>query len=280
MRPQLLEVRRKADVPKPAEIRKIFVKGCGKDYDENNRDFPFAFMEEVTSMRLDFNQPTDLGWPTPSWVKYRGFEDAQLDKIRKLLEALLKQRFTLRHYAMKKRPRVRSNFALWHDGTIESATTAGKDWNYLGDTAFTFWWFCVNGEIPTNNRNFIESSGFYDEIELTEKGVRSRDLWNVEFFASTDLMKHADTLQNRPDKPIMLRGKLQDLPEIVFGYFLLTNKVATLPLDEFGKTAEETVTKILLNTITKVFPVFEVKIPGTVGKTNWKENQKDEKKNN
>lgn len=271
LRPELLKVRLKGEIPKPTEVRKLFVKGCGEEYDENNRDFPFAFMEEVTSMRLDFSQPADLGYPTQSWVKYRGFEESQLEKIRKLLDALLtNQQFSLRHYAMKKRPTIRSNFALWNDGTIESATSPGKDWNYLGDTAFTFWWFSVNGKVPTNNRNFIESSGFYDEIELTEKNIKDRGLWNVEFFASTDLMKHADSLQNRPDKPVLLRGKLQNLPEIVFGYFLLTNKMATLPLDEFEKTAEATVTKILLNTITKAFPVFEVKIPGTVGKTSWK----------
>jgi len=233
-------------------------------------------MEEITSMRLDFSQPGDLGYPAQSWVKYRGFEEAQLDKIRRLLAPLLKQKFSLRHYGMKKRGSIRSNFALWNDGTIENASSLGKDWNFLGDTAFTFWWFCINGKVPTNNRNFIENSAFYDEIEFNEKDIKERGLWNVEFFASTDLMKHADSLQNSPDKPILLRGKLQNLPEIVFGYFLLTNKMATLQLDEFEDSAEDTVTKILLNTITSVFPVFEVKIPGTINKTNWKERSKDE----
>jgi len=271
-------MRLKGETPKPDEIRKLFIKGCGEDFDEMNRDFPFTFMEEVTSMRLDFNQPGDLGYPAQSWVKYRGFEESQLSKIRKLLSAVLKRKFSLRHYGMKKRPNIRSNFALWSDGTIESASSSGKDWNFLGDTAFTFWWFCVDGKVPTNNRNFIESSTFYDEIEIDEKSIRERGLWDVEFFASTDLMKHADQLQNIPQKPILLRGKGQDIPEIVFGYFLLTNKLATLSLDDFEESSDDTVRKMLLNTITSVFPVFEVKIPGTVTKTNWKEKEKEKPK--
>jgi len=274
LRPELLKLRLKGELPKPEEVRKLFIKGCGEDYEENNRDFPFAFMEEITSMRLDFNQPDSLGYTAPSWVKYRGFEESQLQKIRKLLEPILSHKFSLRHYAMKKRPTIRSNFALWEDGSIETASSPGKDWNFLGDTAFTFWWFCVDDKPPMNNRDFIESAAFYDEIEINEKEIRARGLWDTEFFASTDLMKHAEYLQTSASKPILLRGKLQDIADIIFGYFLLTNKLAMLPLDQFEKSSDETVTKLLLNSITKVFPVFEVKIPGTVNKTNWKERPK------
>ena len=273
LRPELLKLRLRGVAPKPEDIRKLFIKGCGDDYDEMNRDFPFAFMEEVTSMRLDFTQPFDLGYPAQSWVKYKGFAEAQLKQIRKALKGLLQQKFSLRHYVIKKRPSIRSNFALWNDKVIESSTTIGKEWNFLGDTAFTFWWFSINGKVATSNKNFIDSSKYYDEIQLSEAGLRQRGLFDVEFFASTDLMENAEELQNVVEKPLLLRGKLQDLPEIIFGYFLLTNKIASLSLDQFAEDSNDTVTNLLISTINEVFPVFEVKIPGTVTKTNWKEKQ-------
>lgn len=267
-------------IPTSVELRKIFVNGCGTDYDEMDRDFPFALMEEITSLHINFNRPIELGIPTDSWIKYRGFEKSKLEMIRTKIGPILSHKFSLRHYAMKKHKSIKSNFALWEQGKIQTTTSQGLDWQFLGDTAFTFWWFCIDGIPPMNNRDFIQNAEVFDEIKLDDQSLRKRGLYDVDFFASADLMSRAPWLPDidREEVPILLRGKLQDLVETIFGYFLFTKKTATFRLEDIRDSEQETIAGMLLRMIDSEFPGFEVKIPGTVTNTEWQKEDPKKKK--
>ena len=227
-------------------------------------------------MRLNFQRPFDLGTPIESWINYRGFDPAKIGDLRTKIAPLLNHNFTLRHYALKKHQSIKSNFALWEQDKIQTTTSPGYDWEYLGDTAFTFWWLCIDGVPPMNNRGFIKDADYYDEIKLDESSLKERKLWNVDFFASADLMKIAPSLPDidRNEVPILLRGKLQNLPEVIFGYFSLAQKTAFIKLEDVRADPKETIAIMLLNMIDMSFPGFEVKIPGTVTNTNWQKKDK------
>ena len=97
---------------------------------------------------------------------------------------------------------------------IKSSNTAAKDWWALGNTAFTFWWFCIDGVVPTEDRGFIQSAQYYDEIALDDDSLKNKSLEDAEFFASSDLMKHAESYPTAAAKPVLLKGKKKILPRL------------------------------------------------------------------
>ena len=149
---------------------------------------------------------------------------------------------------------------------ITTSNTAAKDWWALGNTAFTFWWFCIDGVVPTKDRRFIQSAQYYDEIALDDESLRNKGLEDADFFASSDLMRDAESYPTAPTKPVLLRGKIKDIDKIVFGY--LISKFSSMMLNRF-------IDQSMLNKIDQIFPVFEVKIPGTVKNPNWQQKSKE-----
>ena len=194
-------------------------------------------------------------------------ESGQIADFASNLSKALGHTFTLRHYTSSNtHSSVKSNFALWNERVITTSNTAAKDWWALGNTAFTFWWFCIDGVVPTKDRGFIQSAQYYDEIALDDESLRNKGLEDADFFASSDLMRDAESYPTAPTKPVLLRGKIKDIDKIVFGY--LISKFSSMMLNRF-------IDQSMLNKIDQIFPVFEVKIPGTVKNPNWQQKSKE-----
>ena len=194
-------------------------------------------------------------------------ESGQIADFASNLSKALGHTFTLRHYTSSNtHSSVKSNFALWNERVITTSNTAAKDWWALGNTAFTFWWFCIDGVVPTKDRGFIQSAQYYDEIALDDESLRNKGLEDADFFASSDLMRDAESYPTAPTKPVLLRGKIKDIDKIVFGY--LISKFSSMMLNRF-------IDQSMLNKMDQIFPVFEVKIPGTVKNPNWQQKSKE-----
>ena len=194
-------------------------------------------------------------------------ESEQIADFASKLSKALGHTFTLRHYTSSNtHSSVKSNFALWNERVITTSNTAANDWWALGNTVFTFWWFCIDGVVPTKDRGFIQSAQYYDEIALDDESLRNKGLEDADFFASSDLMRDAESYPTAPTKPVLLRGKIKDIDKIVFGY--LISKFSSMMLNRF-------IDQSMLNKIDQIFPVFEVKIPGTVKNPNWQQKSKE-----
>ena len=150
-----------------------------------------------------------------SWLNFGTYPSEQIADFASKLSKALGHTFTLRHYTSSNTySSVKSNFALWKEGLIKSSNTAAKDWWALGNTAFTFWWFCIDGVVPTEDRGFIQSAQYYDEIALDDDSLKNKSLEDAEFFASSDLMKHAESYPTAAAKPVLLKGKKKILPRL------------------------------------------------------------------
>ena len=117
--------------------------------------------------------------------------------------------------------------------------------------------FCFDGKVP--KRGFLELLQYYDEIALDDSSLSNRELKDVEFFASSDLMEHAESYPTAPEKPVLLREKLKDIAKIIFGYH-----ISKFPTEKLNLNARD-----MLKRIDGKFLTFEVKIPGTVQNPNW-----------
>ena len=260
------EVDKIKDDPKPDKIRQALLAACGGGYDEFDRNFPFEFMQSITSHQLNFKKP-HVGKEVDSWLRFQTYSPEKLAEFASKLPHALGHTFTLRHYApTNMHASIKSNFALWKEGLIKSSNTAAKDWWALGNTAFTFWWFCIDGVVPTKDRGFIQSAKYYDEIALDDDSLKSKGLENAEFFASSDLLRHAESYPTAAIKPVLLRGKIKDIAKIIFGYLMSTGKCSKVQLNQYKTPAHA---PAMLDKIDENFPVFEVKIPGTVRNPNW-----------
>ena len=251
--------------PKPDKIRQALLSACGDGYNELDRNFPFEFMQSITSHQLNFKKP-NVGKKVDSWLRFVTYTPEQIANFASKLEKALDHTFTLRHYDSLRHPSVKSNFALWKEGLIKSSNTAAKDWWALGNTGFTFWWFCIDRKVPKNDRGFIQLAKYYDEIALDDGSLKNKGWEDAEFFASSDLMKDAESYPTAATKPVLLRGKIKDIAKIVFGYLMSTGKFSRLQLNLY-KTPSHA--QAMLDIIDQIFPVFEVKIPGTVQNPNW-----------
>ena len=127
-----------------------------------------------------------------------------------------------------------------------------------------YWWCSAN-------KGFIQSAQYYDEIALDDDSLKNKGLEDAEFFASSDLMKHAESYPTAVEKPVLLRGKIKDIAKIIFGYLVNARKTSKLQLNTY-KTSSHA--QIMLDLIDASFPVFEVKIPGTVKNPNWQAKSK------
>ena len=96
--------------------------------------------------------------------------------------------------------------------------------------------------------------------------MKNKGLEDAEFFASSDLMKHAESYPTAAAKPVLLRGKIKDIAKIIFGYLMNTKKAPAIQLNTYKETSHA---QTMFDLIDANFPVFEVKIPGTVQKPNW-----------
>ena len=209
----------------------------------------------------------NIGGKVDSWLNLVTYPSEQIADFALKLSKALGHTFTLRHYTSSNtHSSVKSNFALWNERVITTSNTAAKDWWALGNTAFTFWWFCIDGVVPTKDRGFIQSAQYYDEIALDDESLRNKGLEDADFFASSDLMRDAESYSTAPTKPVLLRGKIKDIDKIVFGY--LISKFSSMMLNRF-------IDQSMLNKIDQIFPVFEVKIPGTVKNPNWQQKSKE-----
>lgn len=265
------EVEKIKNDPKADKIRHALLAACGDGYNELDRNFPFQFMQSITSHQLNFKKP-DVGKKIESWLRFVTYRPEQIADFASKLDKALDHTFTLRHYdSFNTYPSIKSNFALWKEGLIKTSNTAAKDWWALGNTGFTFWWFCIDRVVPTKDRGFIQSARYYDEIALDDDSLKNKGLENAEFFASSDLMRHAESYPTAATKPVLLRGKIKDIAKIVFGYLMSTGKCSRLQLNQY-KTPSHAQT--MLDKIDEVFPVFEVKIPGTVQDPNWQSKSK------
>ena len=225
-------------------------------------------MQWVTSHQLNPGKK-NFGEQVDSWLNFVTYPPEQIADFASKLSKALGHTFTLRHYTSSNTySSVKSNFALWKEGLIKSSNTAAKDWWALGNTAFTFWWFCIDGVVPTKDRGFVQSAQYYDEITLDHESLRKKGLEDADFFASSDLMKDAESY-SAAKKPVLLRGKIKDIAKIVFGY--LSSKFSILMLNRF---MDQSHAQEMLNKIDHIFPVFEVKIPGTVENPNWQQKSK------
>ena len=251
--------------PKPNKIRQALVSACGGGYNELDRNFPFEFMQSITSHQLNFKKP-NVGKKEDSWLRFVTYTPEQIADFASKLEKALDHTFTLRHYDSLTHPSVKPNFALWKEGLIKSSNTAAKDWWALGNTGFTFWWFCIDRVVPTKDRGFIQSAKYYDEIALDDDSLKNKGLEDAEFFASSDLMKDAESYPTAATKPVLLRGKIKDIAKIAFGYLMSTGKISMVQLNQF-KTPSHA--NGMLNMIDQYFSMFGVKIPGAVQNPNW-----------
>ena len=223
-------------------------------------------MQWVTSHQLNPGKG-NFGGEADSWLNFVTYPSEQIKDFASKLSKALDHTFTLRHYTSSNtHSSVKSNFALWNERVITTSNTAAKDWWALGNTAFTFWWFCIDGVVPTKDRGFIQSAQYYDEIALDDDSLKNKGLEDAEFFASSDLMKHAESYPTAAAKPVLLRGKIKDIAKIIFGYLMNTKKAPAIQLNTYK---EKSHAQTMLDLIDANFPVFEVKIPGTVQKPNW-----------
>ena len=260
------EVDKIKDDPKDNKVLQALLTACGGDYDEFDRKFPFEFMQSITSHQLNFKK-RHVGKEIDSWLRFQTYSPEKIAEFTLKLSNALRHTFTLRHYARTNtHPNIKSNFALLKEGVIKNSNTAVKDWSALGNTAFTFWWFCIDGVVPTKNRGFIQSAQYYDEIALDDDSLRNKGLEDAEFFASSDLLPHAESYPTAATKPVLLRGKIKDIAKIIFGYLMSTGKCTRVQLNQY-KTASHA--QPMLDRIDDNFPVFEVKIPGTVKNPDW-----------
>ena len=265
------EVDKIKDDPKPDKVRQALLAACSGGYGEFDRKFPFEFMQSITSHQLNFQKP-NVGKTVDSWLRFVTYTPEQISDFALKFSKGLEHTFTLRHYAGSNTHKsVKSNFALWNERVITTSNTAAKDWSALGNTAFTFWWFCIDGVVPTKDRGFIQQAKYYDEIALDDESLKNKGLEDVEFFASSDLMKHAESYPTAVEKPVLLRGKIKDIAEIIFGYLVNAGKTSKVQLNTY-KTSSHA--QIMLDLIDASFPVFEVKIPGTVKNPNWQAKSK------
>ena len=257
------EVKKLSKSSSVERVGKTLIEACGNGYDESDRNFPFEFMESITSHQLDFDE-NNLGAKETSWLKFTKYSPEQITEFASELANALPHNFTLRHYSESNYSSIKSNFALLQQNMINRSNTGKSDWLYLGNTAFTFWLFCIDGEIPY--RGFLRSKKYYDEITLDDDSLANKGLQNVEFFASSDLLKNAKKISKKEIEPVLLKGRINDIAEIIFGCLLSLFKDRE-EVNNLNATR-------LLDSIDHYFPMFEVKIPGTVQRPNWHQIQK------
>ena len=239
-------------------VRVALINACRNDYDERDRNFPFEFMQLITSYQLNFDKP-NLGERVDTWMSFTEYTAKEIADFASELVDTLSHTFTLRHYDKHMYSEIKSNFALPIDSKITETNTRKSDWLDLGNTAFTFWLFCIDGEVPP--RGFLRSTKYYDEIALDDGSLEEADLQNAEFFASSDLLANAKRYREKKiEPPVLLKGKIRDIAKIIFGYIM-----SSAGNHEEAKNVQE-----MLETIERRFPSFEVKIPGTVTGSNWK----------
>ena len=108
-------------------------------------------MQSITSHQLNFKK-SNVGKTVDSWLRFVTYTPEQISDFALKLSKGLDHTFTLSHYTGSNTYKsVKSNFALWNERVITTSNTAAKDWWALGNTAFTFWWFCIDGVVPTKD---------------------------------------------------------------------------------------------------------------------------------
>ena len=234
-------------------VAEALIKACGNDYNEFDRDFPFEFMKSITSHQLNFDKD-NLGAKVTSWLEFTEYLPEQITGFASELANALDHTFTLRHYDGNIYPSIKSNFALLQEKLIKKSNTQKPDWLYLGNTAFTFWLFCIDGKKP--ERGFLRSANYYDEITLDDGSLENKGLQNAEFCASSDLLEKAKLYSEKKKVPVLLKGRIKDIAEIIFGYLLSLFKDSEEGKSQLNRyNAAE-----LLDFIDGTFQMFEVKI--------------------